>query len=366
TCGSVACYGAEYAPVIAQMPFLAGEFGESVDGSDCTTGGVDALMGWFDQQGAGYSAWDWDTWGGCLQLITDYTTGDPNGNWGTDYRAHVLSLGGANHTSRAGVTGTDGQLYSWQQGPGFTPLGGALLAAPAVGLLPGASGQPPLALYVGLGTDHNLYVRSDSQGWQRLTSTPTYCLDSPALLLSGTVGNASITVACQGGDHGLWTASGSFTSGLPTVGPWSGLGGLLTYGPAMAVVNGQVTYFAISGDSFLYSRTGSSGWARLPWNCIGHPAAATSGTTSYLACQGLNHALYYATNSGGGWAAPAYAGGALVDGPGVAATSGGATFFVEGTDQGLYQTSLPAGGTATTGWAADGGRIQFGAAAAGL
>jgi hypothetical protein len=98
-CGSVACYASEYAPVIKQMPFLAGEFGESVDGSDCTTSGVDALMAWFDQEGAGYSGWSWDTWGGCLQLITDYTTGNPNGNWGTDYKAHVLALAGAPATA---------------------------------------------------------------------------------------------------------------------------------------------------------------------------------------------------------------------------------------------------------------------------
>ena len=90
-CGSTTCYNSEYAPVAAQMPFGFGEFGESVDGSDCSTTGVDALMSWADQHGAGYSAWDWDTWGGCLQLITDYTTGNPNGNWGTDYKNHLAS-----------------------------------------------------------------------------------------------------------------------------------------------------------------------------------------------------------------------------------------------------------------------------------
>jgi endoglucanase len=91
-CGSTACYDNEYAPVAAQMPFMFGEFGESVDGSDCSTTAVDALMGWADQHGASYSAWDWDTWGGCLQLITDYTTGNPNGNWGTDYKNHLASF----------------------------------------------------------------------------------------------------------------------------------------------------------------------------------------------------------------------------------------------------------------------------------
>ena len=45
-----------------------------------------------DSHGAGYAAWDWDTWGGCLQLITDYTTGNPDGNWGAAYESHLASL----------------------------------------------------------------------------------------------------------------------------------------------------------------------------------------------------------------------------------------------------------------------------------
>ena len=91
-CGSTSCYDSEYAPVAAQLPFMFGEFGESVDGSDCAVAGVNALMSWADQHGASYSAWDWDTWGGCLQLITGYTTGNPNGNWGAAYKNHLASL----------------------------------------------------------------------------------------------------------------------------------------------------------------------------------------------------------------------------------------------------------------------------------
>jgi hypothetical protein len=91
-CNSTSCYNSQYAPVIAKYPFLAGEFGESVDGSDCATTAVDTAMAWFDQHGAGYSAWSWDTWGGCLQLITSYSTGAPNGAWGNDYKSHLLSL----------------------------------------------------------------------------------------------------------------------------------------------------------------------------------------------------------------------------------------------------------------------------------
>jgi hypothetical protein len=90
-CNSTSCYDSEYGPVASAMPFMFGEFGESVNGNDCTTTGVNAIMSWADAHGAGYSAWDWDTWGGCLQLITDYTTGNPNGNWGNAYKNHLTT-----------------------------------------------------------------------------------------------------------------------------------------------------------------------------------------------------------------------------------------------------------------------------------
>jgi endoglucanase len=92
SCGSTSCYNSQYAPVAAQMPFMFGEFGESVDGSDCTVTGVDDIMSWADQHGVSYSAWDWDTWGGCLQLITSYSTGAPDGNWGNAYKNHLATL----------------------------------------------------------------------------------------------------------------------------------------------------------------------------------------------------------------------------------------------------------------------------------
>lgn len=75
-CGSTSCYDSQYAPVIDVMPLMGGEIGSGVSGS-CTTSDVDTLIQWFDQHNSGYAAWDWDTWGGCLQLVNDYTSGDP-------------------------------------------------------------------------------------------------------------------------------------------------------------------------------------------------------------------------------------------------------------------------------------------------
>ncbi len=91
-CGSVACYTREYQPVIATMPLMAGEIGEGTDSHACPTTDVDALMRWFDAHHASYAAWDWDDWGGCLQLISSYRTGAPFGNWGHDYHRHLATF----------------------------------------------------------------------------------------------------------------------------------------------------------------------------------------------------------------------------------------------------------------------------------
>jgi endoglucanase len=90
TCGSTSCYDSEYAPVVAVMPFVFGEFGGG-GATNCGTAGADALMSWADSHGAGYSAWSWDTWGGCNQLISSYTTGAPYGSFGNDYHNHLTS-----------------------------------------------------------------------------------------------------------------------------------------------------------------------------------------------------------------------------------------------------------------------------------
>jgi hypothetical protein len=91
-CNSTTCYDTYYAPVAQVMPFMAGETGESVDGSASTTTNVNTFIMWLDAHGAGYSAWVWDTWGQNLQLITDYTSGNPKAPWGTYYYNHLQSL----------------------------------------------------------------------------------------------------------------------------------------------------------------------------------------------------------------------------------------------------------------------------------
>ncbi|HEV2340103.1 MAG TPA: cellulase family glycosylhydrolase [Patescibacteria group bacterium] len=95
-CGTVSCYDTQYAPVIAQMPLIAGEFGESVNGDICGVTGSNTFMNWMDQHNSGYLAWVWNAWGtdcGNLSLITNYM-GVPHSPNGVNYKAHLLSLTG--------------------------------------------------------------------------------------------------------------------------------------------------------------------------------------------------------------------------------------------------------------------------------
>lgn len=95
-CGNTTCYNTYYAPIINQMPFMAGEFGESVNGNICGTTNSTTLMNWFDAHNSGYFAWTWDTWGttcGDLSLILSYN-GTPKSPNGTNYQSHLLALVG--------------------------------------------------------------------------------------------------------------------------------------------------------------------------------------------------------------------------------------------------------------------------------
>jgi endoglucanase len=96
-CNSTSCYNRQYAPIIAQMPFMAGEFGESVNGNICGVTKSNIFMNWMDQHHSGYLAWTWDTWGtscGNLSLITNYD-GRPHSPNGTNYKAHLAAILGS-------------------------------------------------------------------------------------------------------------------------------------------------------------------------------------------------------------------------------------------------------------------------------
>ncbi|MEU1944464.1 glycoside hydrolase family 5 protein [Streptomyces sp. NPDC059474] len=88
TCASESCFNEQLAPVIAQVPFVAGEIGENT----CSHGYIDRVMAWLDAKGASYLGWTWNTWD-CSSgpsLISDYN-GTPT-NFGVGLRDHLKGM----------------------------------------------------------------------------------------------------------------------------------------------------------------------------------------------------------------------------------------------------------------------------------
>lgn len=88
-CTAAQCWDADLAPVLAQVPLVAGEIGEN----DCQHGFVDGVMAWLDSHGASYLAWSWSTYdcSGFPSLISSYS-GTPTA-YGDGVRVHLQSFG---------------------------------------------------------------------------------------------------------------------------------------------------------------------------------------------------------------------------------------------------------------------------------
>lgn len=89
-CSAQSCWTSQIAPVLASVPLIAGEIGET----DCGSTFINELMDWMDAHGGNYTAWSWATYD-CSTfpaLISDYT-GTPTG-FGVGFRNHLLALTG--------------------------------------------------------------------------------------------------------------------------------------------------------------------------------------------------------------------------------------------------------------------------------
>ncbi len=286
-----------------------------------------------------------------------------------------------------GAVGADNGM--WLRGntpPGpWLSFGGVLLGPPALASLPSESQTPQQGspFVVATGADHRLWTFNQQQGWQPLTSSPTFCIDNPTAVVTSAhaSGMQLLTVACQGGDHALWfaqtTISANSLAPLPLT--FQSLGGIMMDGPAVAAVDpihqtvdGERTFFANATDGHVWTRTLATGWSPTPWQCLGHLAAGgtlstqvPSGEVAVFACQGTDHGLLFSHNFGGGWIDTQSFGGILIDGPGVAVGPTTATFFAEGANQSAFHLTITHGGNVFN-WTPDGGILQLGASATAL
>jgi hypothetical protein len=91
TCSTSTCLTTQMGPVAAQVPLIFGETGETYDDSDCGSSYISTIMGWADNNGVGYEAWTWDTWGTCGSLINNFN-GTPANAYGTWVKNHYATL----------------------------------------------------------------------------------------------------------------------------------------------------------------------------------------------------------------------------------------------------------------------------------
>jgi hypothetical protein len=155
----------------------------------------------------------------------------------------------ADRTDLLAVTGTDGQAWTARTGgSGWTPRGGRLLGVPAL-----ASGLVDTYV-IGLGTDHNVWIRGTARDWQPLGPPGTWC-DGPSAVAEAGV----LAVACRGADGALWVGKTPLPkqdTGLPRLTRWEGKGGALRGGVAVSGNGGE------DPVEFLYSVVGTDGH---PW-----------------------------------------------------------------------------------------------------
>jgi hypothetical protein len=278
----------------------------------------------------------WNTWT-FWQYTASGTVPGITGNVDLDYWD-------ANPVAVAAL-GTDGVPYAQAPqlggGTAWQSLGGHLSAVPAVAALPVASGATLASpLVIAPGTNHLLYIRGVTGAWVRLGPNDASCL-SVAAAVTGSV----LQLACETLTHGLsYDTAVIPASGLPSfTSKWRSLGGTgtLTAGPAVARVNGALTFFVTATDGKVHTRTTTSGFTTTGWACLGQPAAAVqaSTATTWFACQGAGHGLWDTSNAGTGWGPLTQQAGTLAAGPGLAATTGALVVLLEGTSHNVYEGS---------------------------
>lgn len=99
------------------------------------------------------------------------------------------------------VRTSDGRLFADQGTGNFAGLGGKLLSTPSVAV----SSVTGRAYYVGIGTDRQLWIRTDKQGWRPLldAARPASCAYSASVAIAG----STFAAACTSADGHAYAAS---------------------------------------------------------------------------------------------------------------------------------------------------------------
>jgi hypothetical protein len=275
----------------------------------------------------------------------------------------AASRGPVGETVHIAVTGDDAAVWAGPgRGAGFTTVGGFTPHTPAVGLLQ----LSPTAfepLYVVVGDDKALWVRTTSAGWRHVSTGTTSCVGQPGLYTEG-ASDASgwftrVWAACRGDDGAIWFAAGSVRGGsVPVLNGWTSLGGNAAT-PSIARVGGVITFVA-SGfpTGSVWIRTVTQGWSQTPWGCRASPGLGAAYGRAWFGCRGLDDAYWYARNFGPGWSATQSAGGVVTSSASVAVTFSGATFEVRGTDGAVWENFTPNVGQ-PAGWSSTGGHVPL-------
>ncbi|WP_250279748.1 S8 family serine peptidase [Frankia sp. Cppng1_Ct_nod] len=266
--------------------------------------------------------------------------------------------------------GVDRTVWAQRSGQAAaTSLGGQATSVPTVVQ---ASGH---VTYIVGGTDGNLWMRGGTDpAWSPLGPPGTRCSGQAAIAV-GSV----LHIGCRGSDQKLYvtTVPVDSTGRSARATSWTSYGGQSNAAPAVAVVDGVVTWFVTGINAApaanLYRRTATSGWTVLGVRCDGGPGAGggrdgggtrRTGGPVFLGCRSSSEALVYA-------AAPftrfVSAGGKILGVPGFARVMDGiADVFVAGTDAALYSRRLSASAPRDNGWTKLGGVYLLAAGAAGI
>jgi hypothetical protein len=300
----------------------------------------------------------------------DEATGLGTPNWD-----NLINLIDVDPGAVAAVTGTNGHVYLHRSGVrGFSFLGGTTASAPSVVSWHGTT------YLLAAGTNHQLYVRTLTQGWRQLTNYSLNCIDPAANIEEvGTRGVGFIAGCLNPANHHIYLGYTPLRDdSLPliskgSVGAFGSLGGIATSGPALVEYDLNLVVQATGGSSgtTVYQniptlsqtgRIGPGAWTGLPFSCYDKPALAADGAVLWLACDGSGHALWLAVRQlGHPWSRAIRLGGLLVAAPGLALGQGHVlTAFVESASHSLYQKVLaPSPGA----WVKDGGLLNYGASA---